>query len=250
MKNTKSSRILIVDDETNIRLMLRTALTTDGYSVSEAGDGRMALEMIDQTRPDLVILDLSMPKLDGLGVLQELRGVRPIDRPRVIVLTAYGSIATAVKATRLGAMDFVEKPVSVDEIRESVDAALIEPLPVDQSPGSADPLAGGYGAVLDRVRKALRMANYADAETLMMKAADLAQKDAAYLNLLGVLFESQRKWRLARKCYNKAISADGRYEPPQRNLRRLIEMKATGRTEQPIVLGDEPDDVWFARLPD
>ena len=73
-----------------------------------------------------MILDLSMPVLDGVGVLNELKGVRPDRKPRVIVLTAYGSIPVAVKATRLGAMDFLEKPVAPDEVRESVEAVLAE----------------------------------------------------------------------------------------------------------------------------
>jgi len=124
----KPANILIVDDETNIRLMLRTALKSEGYVIREARDGREAMEAIDREVPDLMILDLSMPALDGLGVLKELRGMRDERKPRIIVLTAYGSIPTAVKATRLGAVDFLEKPVSPDEVREAVAAALLEPV--------------------------------------------------------------------------------------------------------------------------
>jgi DNA-binding response OmpR family regulator len=245
----KRTTILIVDDETNIRLMLRTTLMTEGYHIFEAGDGREALNVIDREMPDLMILDLSMPVLDGMGVLNELKGMRPDKKPRVIVLTAYGSISTAVKATRLGAMDFLEKPISPDEVRESVAAVLAEPLPRPQADSAEDSLSGGYAGVLDRIRKAMRLAKYADAETLLMKAADLAHNDAAYFNLLGILYEARREHRLARKFYGKAIAADKRYEPAQINMRRLYELNTFGRTQQPVTLGDEPD-VWYAKLPD
>jgi DNA-binding response OmpR family regulator len=239
--------ILIVDDETNIRLMLRATLTTEGYTVEEATNGREGLDAVAARVPDVMILDLSMPEIDGMGVLKALQGLRPSKRPKVIVLTAYGSIPAAVKATRLGAIDFLEKPVSPAEVREAVEAALAEPIP--RTPAeSDDELAGGYEAVLDRARKALRLAKYTDAESLMMKAADLADHDAAYFNLLGVLYESQRQWRLAKKFYGKSIAQDKHYEPAQKNMRRIYELERFGKSTEAVTLGDEPD-VWFARMP-
>lgn len=242
--------ILIVDDEPNIRLMLRTALSADGYVIDEAHDGRDGLDAIARSQPDVMILDLSMPVLDGMGVLRELKDLPPERRPRVIVLTAYGTISAAVSATRLGAMDFLEKPILPDEVREAVKAVLNEPLSITQAPGAAanDPLAGGYEAVLDRIRKALRLAQFTDAETLLMKVADLALNDAAYFNLLGVLYEARHQWHLARKLYGKAIRADKRYEPAQTNMRRIYELHTFGKARDPISLGDEAD-IWYARLP-
>jgi DNA-binding response OmpR family regulator len=246
----KSGHILIVDDETNIRLMLRTALRTEGYEVTEASNGREALEAVAVRKPDVMILDLSMPEIDGMAVLTALRPMRPSQRPKVIVLTAYGSIPTAVHATRLGALDFLEKPVSPDEVREAVAAAVAEH---SETPGALDvreedPLAGGYDAVLNRVRRALRGSRFDDAESLMMKAADLGQKDAAYFNLLGVLYEAQRKWRLAKKFYGKAMSCNKRYEAAQRNMRRMYELETFGRSREPITLGDEPS-MWLSPMP-
>ena len=73
---------------------------------------------------------------------------------------------------------------------------------------------GGYEQVLDRIRKTLRLADYTNAESLLMNAADRKERQSAeYFNLLGVLYETQHKWRLARKCYGKALSADEQYEP-------------------------------------
>jgi DNA-binding response OmpR family regulator len=240
------SRVLIVDDETNIRLMLRVALQSCEYEVQEAVDGRAGLDVLPRFQPDVMILDLSMPKLDGLQVLREIHGIRAAAKPRVIVLTAYGSIPAAVKAIRLGAMDFLEKPIAPDEIREAIADALAEPQPV--SDRAADPLAGGYEAVLDRARKALRLANYADAESLIMKAADLAHRDAPYFNLLGALYETQREFRLAGKFYRKALSINSRYAPASSNLRRLGELKRSGKLNTAVVLGDELN-LLYARLP-
>ena len=240
-----SKRILIVDDETNIRLVLRAALKSEGYAIEEAVNGRDALACIDRRTPDLMILDLSMPELDGMGVLRELKTVHPSHKPRTIVLTAYGSIPTAVAATRLGALDFLEKPVSPDEVREAVEAALNEQLP--ETVDSNHPPADGYAGVLDRVRKNLRLAQYTDAETLLMKAADLALKDAAYFNLLGVLYEARRQWRLAKKFYGKSLKEDRDYAPAQHNLRRIYELTQFGSTTTGVQLGDEPD-ILFAAL--
>jgi DNA-binding response OmpR family regulator len=114
--------VLIVDDEPNIRLMLRTALQSTGYRVLEAADGLAALSLLRRTRCDLVLLDLRMPKVDGLWALYRLR--ERGDTTPVVVLTAHGSIPDAVTAMRLGAIDFLTKPMTPDELRAVVSAAL------------------------------------------------------------------------------------------------------------------------------
>jgi DNA-binding response OmpR family regulator len=239
-----NERILIVDDEINIRLMLRTILEAD-YSIEEASNGQEALEKLRRTPFDLVILDLNMPVLDGMSVLEELKRTPAANMPRFIVLTAYGSIPAAVKATRLGALDFLEKPASPEELRETVKAVLREPQPARQE--TADETSDGYEGVLNHARRALRMSDYATAESMMMKAADLAHNDAAYFNLLGVIYEARHQWRLAKKFYGKAVATDKKYEPAQRNLRRLYELNTFGKSVEPVAFGDEPD-VWLAKF--
>jgi DNA-binding NtrC family response regulator len=245
----KPASILVTDDESGIRLMLRTALESDGYFVSEASNGREALEAIKTRAPDLMVLDLNMPVLDGMAVLEQMKTLLGA-KPRVIILTAYGSIPAAVKATRLGAVDFLEKPITPPELRQAVKSVLEEP-ELDTPPEVVVDVPGGYENVLNRIRKLLRLAEYETAMSLLMKAADRQdQQSAEYFNLLGVLYEAQRKWRLARKCYDKAITADENYEPARMNLRRLLELRRHGRSSQAVVLGDEAQDVWFAKLPE
>ena len=242
--------ILITDDESNIRLMLRTALEADGYAVTEAANGREALDAIKNHTPDLMVLDLNMPVLDGMAVLEHMKSLVATNKPRVIILTAYGSIPAAVKATRLGAVDFIEKPITPGDLRKAVRSVLEEP-ELDFPPEVVIDIPGGYDLVLDRIRKLLRLADYETALSLLMKAADRNdQQSAEYFNLLGVLYEAQQKWRLARKCYNKAIDADEHYEPARSNLRRLIELRQLGRSSQAVILGDESEDIWMAKLPE
>jgi len=246
----KPASILITDDESNIRLMLRTALEADGYNVTEAANGREALDAIKTNSPDLMVLDLNMPVLDGMAVLEHMKTLMITNKPRVIILTAYGSIPAAVRATRLGAVDFLEKPITPTNLRNVVRSVLDEP-ELDFPPDVVVDIPGGYESALDRIRKLLRMADYETAMTLLMKAADRNdQQSAEYFNLLGVLYEAQRKWRLARKCYDKAIDADEQYQPAISNLRRLLELRRHGRSSQAVILGDEPNDVWFAKLPE
>jgi DNA-binding NtrC family response regulator len=228
--------ILIADDEGGIRLMLRTTLASDGYQVLEASNGREALDQIRASHPDLLVLDLNMPVMDGMALLEQLKKVDP--RPRVIVLTAYGSVSAAVKATRLGALDFLEKPITPADLRQAVKSVLNEP-ELD-APSNADVnTAGGYEEVLGYIRHALKREDLASAESLLEVAAERRNKQAAeYFNLLGVLYEVQRKWRLARKCYGRAISSDGQFEPSQANMRRLYELHTYGKSSLPILLSD------------
>src|SRR5262249_35293171 len=155
---------------------------------------------------------LNMQVMDGMSVLQAMKDDPPRHVPRVIVLTAYGSTAAAVRATRLGALEFLEKPASPAEVRAAIAAVMAEPQPASEHPVDTD-TEPGYEAVLRRVRTALRESDVAGAESLLMKASDLAQHDAAYFNLLGVIYEARRQWRLARKFYGKAIHMDRQYGP-------------------------------------
>ena len=107
-------RVLIVDDEPNIRSSLSTTFRLDGYEVQTADDGEQALRAVEREAPDLLLLDLQMPRLDGLATLRELRR-RGFDVP-VVFLTAHGTIEKAVRAVRLGAWDFLEKPPHAEKL--------------------------------------------------------------------------------------------------------------------------------------
>ncbi len=115
MSENKNYKILIIDDEAPIREVLGATLKDEGYIVSSAHDGVSGLQAIRQFNPDIVFLDIWMPgELDGIQVLNQARKEFPsVD---FVMISGHGTIETAVKATKLGAYDFVEKPVSMDKI--------------------------------------------------------------------------------------------------------------------------------------
>lgn len=118
-----SRRILIIDDEENIRRVTRLTLQAAGYEVGEAGDGEHGLEAFgDGSGWDAVLLDQRMPGMDGLEVLRRIKERQP--EARVIMSTAYASIELAVDAMKLGAMDFVRKPMTPEILRNAVAASL------------------------------------------------------------------------------------------------------------------------------
>ncbi len=121
-------RILVVDDEDHIRRVLRMTLEAAGYEVGEAPDGLRGLEAFgDGSAWDAVLLDQRMPGMDGLETLRRMRERRA--DTRVIMITAYASIELAVDAMKLGATDFVRKPMTPETVRNAVTAALAGPVP-------------------------------------------------------------------------------------------------------------------------
>ena len=114
-------RVLVVDDEASIRRILETRLKMAGYDVVTAEDGEEAVEVYNKTAPDLVILDVMMPKMDGYGVTREIR--RTSDVP-IIILTALGDVSERITGLELGADDYVIKPFSPKELMARVKAVI------------------------------------------------------------------------------------------------------------------------------
>jgi two-component system nitrogen regulation response regulator NtrX len=108
------SHVLIVDDEAEIRESLGEILTEEGYAVTTTGTGAEALELVRDTPHEVVLLDIWLPDRDGLEVLGEIRELGAESRPEVIIISGHGTIETAVRATKLGAFDFLEKPLSME----------------------------------------------------------------------------------------------------------------------------------------
>lgn len=121
-KGNHHGRILVIDDEWNIRDVLSTVLQAEGYEVECAEDGAMGIQCIDNARFDLVITDLKMPKVSGMEVLRHLQAkdVSTLG----IVATGYGSIESAVEALKTGAYDYITKPFHLDEIKSRINKAL------------------------------------------------------------------------------------------------------------------------------
>lgn len=137
-----AKRILIIEDEENIRRMMRLTLEAVGYEVAEAGDGAQGMNAFgDGSNYDLVLLDQRMPGMDGLATLQRIKERNAA--ARVIMVTAYASIELAVDAMKLGATDFVRKPLTPEILRGAVQAALAK----DEAPTTKTPTKSSDEAV-------------------------------------------------------------------------------------------------------
>jgi two-component system nitrogen regulation response regulator NtrX len=109
-----SRTILIIDDEPSIRDSLEGALTDEGYKTLKANSALSGIELAQKNSPDAILLDIWMPEMDGLTAIQELKK-RGVETP-VIIMSGHGTIETAVKSTKLGAFDFLEKPIELDRL--------------------------------------------------------------------------------------------------------------------------------------
>ena len=118
-----ASRILVVDDEADIRGLLKEILAEEGYEVEVAADATQARSSRAAQLPDLVLLDIWMPDTDGITLLREWSVTDGYDCP-VVMMSGHGTVETAVEATRLGAFDFVEKPLSLTKLLRTVERAL------------------------------------------------------------------------------------------------------------------------------
>jgi two-component system, NtrC family, nitrogen regulation response regulator NtrX len=158
--------ILIVDDEPNIRRMLRGLLEAEGFSVTEAEDGGSGVERAVTEDPDVVLLDLVMPRMDGLTALQRLMERKP--RQPVVMMSGRATLQDAVSATRLGAFQFLEKPLSPESVLSTVNGAVELRRARDRAepPVSTADIVGSSDG-MDRVRQRIIQAAPTDARILI-----------------------------------------------------------------------------------
>ena len=114
--------ILVADDDASIRSLLKQLLTDEGYSISEAATGTEVVSQVGESSPDLVIMDVRMPELDGIEALPKVKTASP--RTSVLIMTAFGSSNAAIKAMELGAFDYITKPFELDKISHTVKRAF------------------------------------------------------------------------------------------------------------------------------
>ncbi|TCS70479.1 two-component system response regulator (stage 0 sporulation protein F) [Effusibacillus lacus] len=116
-------KVLIVDDQYGIRVLLNEVLEKEGYSVFQAPNGQTALEIVKLEKPDLVLLDMKIPGMDGLEILRHIRVIEP--DLKVFMMTAYGELDLIKEAMALGALTHFTKPFDIDELRKAVNKELV-----------------------------------------------------------------------------------------------------------------------------
>jgi DNA-binding response OmpR family regulator len=232
-------RLLIVDDEPNVRLMFRTALETTGYVLDEAVDGEDALERNRVAPADLILLDLQMPRLDGMATLRRLRE-EGHDVP-VVIVTAHGSIPDAVAAMRLGAIDFLSKPITPEVLRRVVSEVVQRHAPVRSTSLRSAPAVTPDSQLADNMVQAKRALNrraFDEAEVFLKQAIGLDPNSAEAHNLKGVIHELRNEHDASYREYRAALKADKHYEPAKHNMMRYYERFTFGKSEIPVDTGD------------
>ncbi|MDA1476708.1 response regulator [Bacillus changyiensis] len=117
-----NEKILIVDDQYGIRVLLNEVFNKEGYKTFQAANGLQALDIVGRERPDLVLLDMKIPGMDGIEILKRMKVID--DQIRVIIMTAYGELDMIQESKELGALTHFAKPFDIDEIREAVKVYL------------------------------------------------------------------------------------------------------------------------------
>ncbi|MBW7477764.1 response regulator [Paenibacillus oenotherae] len=115
-------KVLIVDDQNGIRVLLMEVFSSEGYATFQASNGKLALEIVRDEAPDLVLLDMKIPGMDGLEILKHLKAINK--EIKVIMMTAYGELDMIKEATDHGALMHFTKPFDIDEMRMAVNMQL------------------------------------------------------------------------------------------------------------------------------
>ena len=227
---SRDKHILVVDDEPHIRMMFLAALEGPGRLVMPAPNGQAALDHLAQEKYDVVLLDLQMPGLGGMDVLEALRS-RGDDVP-VIVVTAHGSVPDAVKAMRLGAVDFLPKPVTPEQIRTAVDEVVAR-----HEPAAPVTTGSAFADDLVRAKRAINQRAFEEALVFLKQALSLNPDSAEAHNLYGVALECGGRPNEAKREYKAALKADRHYAPAANNLRRHSMWTNYDEVDVPIDVG-------------
>lgn len=223
-------QILVVDDEKNIRLTMVQSLKPLGMPVKTAVNGEDALQMLEEHQFGLVFLDLRMPGMDGLDVLRRIKDKWP--KIRVVVITAHGTIQSAVDAMKLGAVDFIQKPFSPGEIRQVASQIMVREALDEES-------AVDYGTLMELAKRHISDRGFDSALELTQRAIAKDPSQPAAYNLYGALIEIKGNRLEGQRFYRAALDIDPTYKPAQANLDRTTSWHKSGH----IQLGPEQEDV-------
>jgi DNA-binding NtrC family response regulator len=200
--------ILVVDDEVGIRALLSEILTDEGHAIELAENAAQARAVRERIRPDLVLLDIWMPDVDGISLLKEWGAGGQLNMP-VIMMSGHGTIDTAVEATKFGALAFLEKPITLQKLLRAVDQALVKPgQPAARGgahsamPGAAGLLPPGAMAMPGASHSALPRGDYTQAGDAATSTAHAVALPVGPQNQQS--FELDRPLREARDAFEKS----------------------------------------------
>lgn len=199
--------ILIVDDEIGVRELLSEVLQDEGYSVSLAENAAQARDLHSSKRHDLVLLDIWMPDMDGVSLLKEWAAGQQLTAP-VIMMSGHATIETAVEATRIGAIDFLEKPIALTKLLQTIESALTRQVKgptVPEVKPSAYSLEREPETEYDAVAVAPTAAHAVDLPSAQQRPSsprDMAQQALAGIDVDGPLREARDDFERAYLSYH------------------------------------------------
>jgi len=223
----KGRSVLIVDDEKNILLTLSQSLEVLQLETDTTTNGEEALAKLKEKDFTLILLDLRMPGIDGMEVLRQVREIRP--DIQIIMISAYGTIELAVEAMKLGAVDFIPKPFSPEDIRALVSRVLDREKLDEQK-------VADYSSSIELAKRSIGNRYFDAAIEHARKAISLDPSRPEAFNLLGALLEIRGDRIEAQKNYRAALSLDPSYAPAIKNLERSTSWG--GKRAKGIVLED------------
>lgn len=206
-----TTKILIVDDDQNIIDTLLMAFSNYDYQIEKAYDGEQAYQMISANKYDCILLDLRLPKMDGMDLLRELRP------SNVILITAHGTIENAVEAMKAGCVDFIQKPFGIDQVRRVVKMVL------ERRQVAYEQLLQ-YESYLEAAKLNISERHYHRAMELVGNALEIKPESAEAFNFLGALHEILGDLSQAYKAYQTSHTLDPNYLPAAENLQRIISL--------------------------
>jgi len=218
--------ILIVDDEAEMRKVLRDALQEENYLIDTADNFRTGFKKIEQQEYDLILLDLKLPDIDEIEMLEKMREEN-IMTP-LLIITDYGSIKSNVKAMKLGAVDYLRKSCDPEDVKEQV-AEILARKDIEDF-DQAD-----YETLILKAKDAINERNFDLAHSFLKRAIIMAENHAEPFNLLGAIAEKKNDKEKAMRLYRASLDIDPTYEPAQDNIERASQFN--DRSEQ-ANLGD------------
>ena len=219
-------RILIVDDEPNVRLNYRITLELEGYQVDETGLSTEALKMVKVDKFDLVILDMRMPRMGGLDLLAAMRAQRVMTP--AIIITAFSDVPNAVRAIQLGASDFLQKPLRPEDLRRVVHEVLA------RNDQSKNPELADFERSAGEARRLMQLGDLGAAKGHVLHAIELNTNSPDSFNLAGELAERSGDIERARKLFEAAIKLDGNNVAAKEGLRRVFQALHPGEPDRLI----------------
>ncbi|MBE9119020.1 response regulator [Lusitaniella coriacea LEGE 07157] len=206
-----SEKILVVDDQKNIRLTIAQALDPLGYEVRTAVNGEEALRYLEAENYDLILTDLQMPGIGGLELLE--RAVKLYPDIQFLVISAHGTVDNAVEAMKLGAVDFIQKPFTPRELRDAIARVL-------SRRNSETEQESNYESTLDIAKHNASKREFQRAIESVKQAVALDPSRPEAFNFLGELQEVLGEQSEALKNYRVALDLDPTYQLAQENLSR------------------------------